>query len=360
MQTIKNDTTNVTKILTERADPNQILIGEIGPSFRTYREAWGRAEQLELVQDFPLHLDFEIRYGCNLRCPMCVVSLSATERGDLEHPKDHIGLEQFRTMMADGVRRGLRAISLNGNNEPLLTPNLHEYVRAAKEAGVLDIMFHTNALLLSEEASENLLEAGLTRIMFSLDAITKETYDQIRIGSDFDRVMRNINYFLGRKKAMGRLLPLTRVSFVESKLNEHELVEFIDYWKGRVDFLTVQQFFNFFAGRKEAQEVERTFRIQRGRTAASGTTDPLMAKCPQPFQRLFVRNDGNVFACCSQFQEPENLMGNVHERSLQEIWNSERMRAFRRKTNALPKEQNAVCVKCRQSLAPMVAPDDLA
>ena len=179
------------------------------------------------MQDFPLHLDFEIRYGCNLRCPMCVVSLSATERGELEHPQEHLNREQFRKLLEDGVRRGLRAVSLNGNNEPLLTPNLHEYVRAAKEAGVLDIMFHTNALLLTEDISAKLLDAGLTRIMFSLDAINKETYDRIRIGSDFGRVMCNINYFLELKRTRGLRLPLTRVSFVESKVNEDELAEFI-------------------------------------------------------------------------------------------------------------------------------------
>ena len=360
MRTIKNDTTNVTKILTEQGDPNLILINEIGPTFRAYREAWGRAERLELMQDFPLHLDFEIRYGCNLRCPMCVVSLSATERGELEHPQEHLNREQFRKLLEDGVRRGLRAVSLNGNNEPLLTPNLHEYVRAAKEAGVLDIMFHTNALLLTEDISAKLLDAGLTRIMFSLDAINKETYDRIRIGSDFGRVMCNINYFLELKRTRGLRLPLTRVSFVESKVNEDELAEFIAYWKDRVDFLTIQQFFNFFAGRKEAATVEKTFRIRRDQTTGKQAVDPLMVKCPQPYQRLFVRNDGNVFACCSQFQEPENLMGNIHESSLHEIWNSERMREFRARTNASPDEQNAVCRKCRQSLAPMVVPADLA
>src|SRR5437899_12206350 len=119
VRTIKNDTTNVTKILTEQGDPNLILINELGPTFRAYREAWGRAERLELMQDFPLHLDFEIRYGCNLRCPMCVVSLSATDRGALEHTQAHPNREELRRPSETGVRRELRSDSLSGHDESI-------------------------------------------------------------------------------------------------------------------------------------------------------------------------------------------------------------------------------------------------
>src|SRR5207245_5250425 len=106
-------------------------------------------------------------------------------------------------------------------------------------------------------------------------------------------------YILEVKRTRGLRLPLTRVSFVESKVNEDELAEFIAYWKDRVDFLTIQQFFNFFAGRKEATTVEKTFRIRRDQTAGKQAVDPLMVKCTQPDYRLSARTAGHAFAAYS-------------------------------------------------------------
>ena len=56
-------------------------------------------------------------------------------------------------------------------------------------------------------------DCGVTQLFFSIDAASKETYDKIRKGSDWDKVMKNINYFLDLKKKKGKKLPVTRVNF---------------------------------------------------------------------------------------------------------------------------------------------------
>ena len=55
----------------------------------------------------------------------------------------------------------------------------------------MDIMINSNATLLSEERSRKMLGTGLTRLRFSLDAATKETFEKIRIGAKYDSVMKN-------------------------------------------------------------------------------------------------------------------------------------------------------------------------
>src|SRR5271166_2971110 len=37
-------------------------------SFEAYRAAWRQAERLEVLPDFPLHLDIELASSCNLKC----------------------------------------------------------------------------------------------------------------------------------------------------------------------------------------------------------------------------------------------------------------------------------------------------
>ena len=55
----------------------------------------------------------------------------------------------------------------------------------------MHISLHTNALLLTEELSYQLVKSGLTTISFSLDAVREETYNKIRVGSNYKKGMKN-------------------------------------------------------------------------------------------------------------------------------------------------------------------------
>ena len=61
-------------------------------------------------------------------------------------------------------------------------------------------MLNTNGTLLPEERSRKFLKSGITRLRFSLDAATKETYEKVRLGGKYDVTMRNIENFLRIKK----------------------------------------------------------------------------------------------------------------------------------------------------------------
>ena len=65
------------------------------------------------------------------------------------------------------------------------------------------------------------MDSGLTRIRFSFDAFTQDTYSKVRVGA-FSKVIRNVETFLELKKGNYKL-PIVGVSFV-SKQNEHEVV----------------------------------------------------------------------------------------------------------------------------------------
>ena len=64
---------------------------------------------------------------------------------------------------------------MNHANEPLLDKDLIERINYATERGIMDIHMNTNAMLLTEEMSKKLLDTGLTRLCFSIDALTPET-----------------------------------------------------------------------------------------------------------------------------------------------------------------------------------------
>jgi radical SAM protein with 4Fe4S-binding SPASM domain len=241
-------------------------------------------------------------------------------------------------LLDEGAAQGQAAAGLNGICEPLLWPDLPEVVRYAREIGLVDVMFNTNGLLLEEDVSRRLIRAGLTRIMISLDAFTRETYRQARPGSDFDRVVENIKRFVRLRDEMGRVLPIVRVSFCVTSLNEAELEDFIEYWSPVVDFFSIQHYGNTFEGRF-ADERSRLF-------SESHQYNPGLApRCAQPWKRVMVRHNGDVIPCCDA-SGLHLIIGNIHRDSLQSIWLDDRAEAIRRLHYEGRYEDHPICRAC--------------
>ena len=336
----RTDQTKVSELLA-KLDIHEVLGDIIGPEFLEYRRKWDQAQRFELELPYPLHVDLELTFACNLRCPMCIISLPKEELREWGDQRAKMTLETAKRIIDEGAREGQASLGLNGINEPLLTPYLVDIIEYAKDKDMLDIMFNSNGFLLTEELSHRLIDSGLTRIMFSLDAITEETYDKIRVRSNFQRVMTNIDTFLRIKREKGAVLPLIRVSFVKMSINEHELDAFIDHWSKKVDFLSIQQYGNPFQGEEKAEK-------EALRAQALDFQFEDLFKCPQPWVRALVRNDGTVVPCCAAVGYRLG-MGNIHEKSFKEIWQTDQWQQLRRLHSAGGYRENPVCKECKES-----------
>ena len=329
-------------------DPDAKLGELLGEPYRAYRRKWAQAGQLNLVPDYPIHIDFELYYGCNLRCPQCVLQIDP-EEFPADHPyavanrRKTLSFEKFTEIIDEGIAHGLCSITLNVNNEPLATRNLQEYIRYARCAGIVDVIILTNATMLTKKRAQELLESGLTKIYFSLDAIREATYQIVRPGGNFAQVMKNIDTFLRLKREQGRAIPITRVSFVKSKVNQDEVDEFVAYWKDQVDLICLQSFYNPALGYSNYSQLEQEFRIPNTELLQPGD-------CPQPYQRVSINNDGSVHPCCN-FEGLNLHVGNIFEASLYEIWNSGDMKQLRTAVNhSDPTQQPSACQRCRKAV----------
>ena len=327
-------------------DPDKILSKIKGKPYRKYRENWQKASKCTLVQTFPIHIDFELHYGCNLQCPQCILQIDSNEL-DSQHPyrkenrRKKISFEKFKEVIDEGLKHGLSSITLGVNNEPLMNPNVDRYIAYAHKRGVLDIIVITNATLLTTTLSRKLLESGITKLYFSVDAISEGIYSQIRKGGNYKLVIENILYFLALKKKMKKQLPITRVSFVKSKINEHEEEAFQAFWKDKVDFVSIQAFYSPAVGYSHEENLKTNYQI-------ANTTLKSAGPCPQPYQRFTIYCDGSVHPCCHWFGATLTV-GNINEKSIYSIWNSQKMKTLRKNVNSArnaPKE----CIMCRSAV----------
>ena len=291
----------------------KILSGELGKKYIEYRKKWVRVSKRELVSDFPLYMQIEHLGKCNLRCPACVQGVESIRK---EYSKGLRPLDMglYRNILKEARQYECPSISFHNNDEPLLLNDLEERIRLARDAGFLDIILTTNATLLYKERTHKLLGSGLTKINFSVDAFNEEGYSRRRLGGDFNTVLKNINYFLERKKTANLKIPVTRVTCLLTKFSIKDKDRFYEFWTDKVD---VVEFQHFQALKGYTEELR-----PRGAKVDSNFT------CNAPWQQLVIRANGDVLPCCS-FYGTEMIVGSLRKSSLYEIWNGSQMRKIR-------------------------------
>ena len=165
-----------------------------GPEYWEYRKNWTEYPKKMYVSDYPLHLDIETTNVCNLLCPMCPRTIQIDKGSYVDIGT--MSMDFYKKIIDEGTANGLRSIKLNYLGEPLLDRYIVERIQYAKSKGVIEVMFNTNATTLTDEMSHKLLEAGLDSIFFSVDSFSREIFNKIRIGADYDKVVQNIINFV--------------------------------------------------------------------------------------------------------------------------------------------------------------------
>ncbi len=282
-------------------------------SWSEYRKKYDQASNLNIL-DYPIQLDFELNASCNLKCPMCPISAESPKG---KGKKTWFDFEFFKELIDYSVKKGTRAIKLNYINEPLIRNDLINFITYAKERGIIDIYFSTNGILLNKDISEKLITSGLTRIQVSLDAFTQQTYDKVRPGGDLKKIVKNVNRFLELKEKYNAKIPLLRVNFVKTELNEFELDNFMNFWKDKVDMIGVQEFI-------KPTKVKNQIKSKK-------TIKKKNFKCSFPFKQLVINNEKQVLPCCTFWGEELALQKVEKPEDLMDAWNSPKMIDLRNK-----------------------------
>jgi len=187
----------------------------------------GTKERFLSCKNHPSKLFVEITTKCNLRCGMCVKQNG--EGGIMEGSM----LPETFDALAPAFPY-LEAIVLNGIGEPLLHPQLDDFIRRAKELLPENawIGFQSNGILLTEDRALSLIRAGLDRICLSMDSVSQDNFRKIREGGEVRDVQRAFAALAGAKTVCGRKDFSTGIEFVLMRDNLLELPDTIR-WAAR-------------------------------------------------------------------------------------------------------------------------------
>lgn len=176
----------------------------------------------------PYTIVLDLTERCNLKCVMCYFSgtdrlrfppydRTLSERGTLP-------LEVFEKIAADLFPRAWR-VALGCAAEPMIHPRFREILAVAGRYRVPDLWFPTNLLALTERTAEALVDAGVTTVAASIDGVTRATYEKIRVGGKWDRLISRLELLNEVKQRRGSAWPRLRIIFTWMRSNRHELVE---------------------------------------------------------------------------------------------------------------------------------------
>lgn len=294
---------------------------------------------------FPLYVQIETLAKCNSRCIMCPRSSHAPIRQTLEMA-DWI-FEKIINELKDHVDH-VRRVTPQGYGEPVLDKKLPSRIAQLKKIGIREVFISTNASLLNEERAGAILESGLDQVDFSVDAVSKVTYEKIRKGINYDVVVHNIQNFI---KMRDKMKSKTRIRFryVIQAENDHEYDDFCLFWKKRIgegDIISGKKI-HTFGGHIAMPDSDEYRRLQ-----AKMKELP----CKGVFGSMFIYSDGQVPICGVDVNQ-DYIAGDLKISSLEEIWQGRLFNEFRSKHLDSGRSSYAHCPACNSWATELKMPD---
>src|SRR6266536_4720299 len=152
------------------------------------------AKRFPSISISPRSIQIECTTRCNLKCEFCELSYWTEKPSDLK-------LANMQKMVAHLPH--LKRLDLTGIGESLMNRDFFKIVEFLKSRGVY-VTLNDNFTLMTDKTARRIIELGVDQIFLSLDGATKETYEKIRAGANFEKVLQNARGLVRIKREMGK------------------------------------------------------------------------------------------------------------------------------------------------------------
>jgi radical SAM protein with 4Fe4S-binding SPASM domain len=205
--------------------------------------------------------------------------------------------------------------------EPLVRrrykPTIFDMIRYAKGRGLTDVVLNSNANLLDERTSRDLIDSGLDALYIGIDAYSPETYDVVRVGGDYETVVNNVLTLLRLKGETGASNPDVFTQFVEMEENAHEKDAFIAYWTAAGAKVKIRPKVSW-AGKVSAPNLrlgdDERWPCYWAMKSMSITDRGKVVTCAVDLDARFVAGDVNVQSMRDVWTGPLRQLRSAHER----------------------------------------------
>lgn len=282
---------------------------------------------------------------CNFRCIHCPT-------GNIPNKRPIMRPERFSMILEQFAEKNFipNVVVLYHGGEPLLNKNIAQYLCQLKEFGVARTVINTNASLLTEERSEELIDAGLDVLKVSFDGESAEESNNIRRNGNFISDASNLKTFYKIYKSRGKQNIRILLSNVRLVNTDEILSTVKDGGYPPWDIkLSIPEFLKqYFSDCPEIEFQSVPAMVWPGFPATQEFEILELPHqnpdtCESVFETVTIMSNGNVVACCYDLPG-EIVFGNVFENSIFDIWTSEKYINFRKSFSN--HQYTDMCKKC--------------
>lgn len=305
---------------------------------------------------FPREIEIEVTTRCHLKCTICEHTYWEKDKSNR-----NMTFEQFKHVLDQFPR--LKWCGLTGIGTGFLNRDYLEMLRYAKSRNIF-VEFFDSFHLMDEGIIREVVGMGIDKIWVSIEAATRETYEKIRVGSDWDKVLQNIRTLFRVKKEKKTPFPEVWFHFIINRYNLGEMEAYVDrvkdlagdtrrnpvviYWTNLLAFKEVEHLMVTVPPDQKKRVIQKCrscgiFPIFNENV----TRNKPVSHCTK-WTEPFVLVSGHCQSCCAvnevndrDFQE-EHAFGNLFDMDYSEIFDSEKFRRFK----ALLR-QNKVPIACK-------------
>lgn len=272
--------------------------------------------------NFPLFFQIQTINHCNGSCTMC------PKKNNQSNQKTKMSDKFFQKIIEEISKEGgFRCIVLHLQNEPLLDNDIFQKIQLIKKIGKgrLITFFATNGTLFSNDKILELEQSGLDELVVSLDASREETYNKIRQGLDYKKVLNNIQR-IAKSKFNGNF----SVGFVKQSVNLKEFNEF----KKMCNKMNVKTKISRIGNRTGDLDNFKIYNINKKDMSyferiESYLIQKVIKVCPFTINWINILNNGDIIVCCNDYNK-KIIIGNLNHSTIKEIWNNKQFETIRR------------------------------
>lgn len=184
--------------------------------FNKFLNEYEIASKQTVLKSKPRNMLIILSNICNINCIMC---------GQRHEEKTKIDTK-FISFIKDNLEYLEKIIWQGG--EPFLFPQFKDLLLFFSRNKRLKQIVITNFLLLNEEIIEFVIKNKIFLIA-SIDGANKKTYEKIRQGASFDKIIDNLNIYNRLLKRFNINEKLMQINFVVMKENYKEMVDIVEF-----------------------------------------------------------------------------------------------------------------------------------
>lgn len=271
--------------------------------------------------NFPKSILIETYSLCQGECGFCPYK---EIRGKNE--VDILSTKKYKELITEISNYNINRLTLFNNNEPLLDNRIYDFVlEARKLMPNVEIGLSSNGRVINSEKLLKLLENGLTTLYISIPCIDRENYKKV-MGIYPDKIFETLDSIEDEK-----LFKMIRIAVPKTIYYKDDIIDRFKNFKICTWNLEY----------KESWGIHDKFMKIADKDSYAGL-------CDRPMDQAVISSNGNVLICCRDWQE-QNVVGNVYNSKLYDIWHSEKMQEIQQFISNSEYDKVECCKDCVMS-----------